>query len=300
MDFDISHLLEQWDYKPGQVAARRFKGKDGKEKLQMRIDLGILQMNAAGRPDGKRPFGHNSLFEFHQSRLYRHVGEHDGSDEGFSLSAEDCSRLQLESLQYQHRCLCLLQLGDYPAVIRDAERNLAVIDFVARHAESEELAWPLRQFQPQLLVILTRAKAMQFIECSDYAAGIQQVELGIESIRAFQREHGRAESVAASELQSLERWLAQPAPTNVLRLMLAPGADATLSALPRPTADTRIELLIGAEGGLAPEELEKATQAGFVGVRLGPRILRTETAGLAALAALQCLWGDFGEGEGHV
>ncbi|HHY84243.1 MAG TPA: hypothetical protein GYA07_01720 [Verrucomicrobia bacterium] len=207
MDFDISHLLEQWDYKPGQVAARRFKGKDGKEKLQMRIDLGILQMNAAGRPDGKRPFGHNSLFEFHQSRLYRHVGEHDGSDEGFSLSAEDCSRLQLESLQYQHRCLCLLQLGDYPAVIRDAERNLAVIDFVARHAESEELAWPLRQFQPQLLVILTRAKAMQFIECSDYAAGIQQVELGIESIRAFQREHGRAESVAASELQSLERWL---------------------------------------------------------------------------------------------
>ena len=78
------------------------------------------------------------------------------------------------------------------------------------------------------------------------------------------------------------------------------GADATLAALPRPASEMRIELLIGAEGGLAPEELEKAVHAGFVGIRLGPRILRTETAGLAALAAMQCLWGDFGEGEGHV
>jgi 16S rRNA (uracil1498-N3)-methyltransferase len=58
--------------------------------------------------------------------------------------------------------------------------------------------------------------------------------------------------------------------------------------------------LIGAEGGLAPEEMQMALLAGFVGVRLGPRILRTETAGLAALAAIQCLWGDFREGQAHV
>ena len=96
-----------------------------------------------------------------------------------------------------------------------------------------------------------------------------------------------------AEIESLERWLVQPAAENVLRLMLAPGAGQTLATLPRPSAVTRIELLIGAEGGLAPEELERAAQAGFVGVRLGPRILRTETAGLAALAAMQVLWGDF-------
>ena len=61
-----------------------------------------------------------------------------------------------------------------------------------------------------------------------------------------------------------------------------------------------MELLIGAEGGLAPDEMEKAALAGFVSVRLGPRILRTETAGLAALAVIQCLWGDFREGGDHV
>ena len=61
MDFDISPLLDHWAYKPGQVVVRKFKGKDGKEKIQLRVDLGLLQMNAEGRPDGKRPFGHNSL-----------------------------------------------------------------------------------------------------------------------------------------------------------------------------------------------------------------------------------------------
>jgi len=160
---------------------------------------------------------------------------------------------------------------------------------------------------------LTIQKAVELGAAAIVPVASRRSVLKLEGARAAKRlAHWQGVAVAAceqcgrnrvppvAEIESLERWLAQPAPANVLRLMLAPGADATLAALPRPTADTRIELLIGAEGGLAPEELEKATQAGFVGVRLGPRILRTETAGLAALAALQCLWGDFGEGEGHV
>jgi 16S rRNA (uracil1498-N3)-methyltransferase len=59
---------------------------------------------------------------------------------------------------------------------------------------------------------------------------------------------------------------------------------------------TEIQLLIGSEGGLDPQEMIAARQAGFQAVRLGPRGLRTETAGLAALAAMQALWGDFREG----
>jgi len=60
MSFDISHILEQWDYQPGQVAVRRFNGKDGVEKIQLRLDLGVLQMNSEGRPDGKRPLANRS------------------------------------------------------------------------------------------------------------------------------------------------------------------------------------------------------------------------------------------------
>ena len=83
--------------------------------------------------------------------------------------------------------------------------------------------------------------------------------------------------------------------------MLAPGASASLADLPGPSSATSVELLIGAEGGLAPEEMEKAAQAGFVGVRLGPRILRTETAGLAALAADCSVYGaTLAKGYDHV
>lgn len=210
MDFDISPLLEQWPYKPGQVVVRKFKGRDGKEKIQLRVDLGVLQMNAEGRPDGKRPYGHNSLFDYYQSKLHKHRDAHDGSDEGFKLSAEDCAKLQLESLQYHHRYICLLQLEDYAGVVRDAERNLAVFNFAGKHAETEELAWSLKQFQPQLIMILTRGRATQSLETKDYAVAIAQIEEGIENIHAFYAENPRLENVEQSgELHSLENWLAE-------------------------------------------------------------------------------------------
>jgi len=149
-----------------------------------------------------------SLFEHYRARLKKHVAAHDSNDAQFKLNAEDCSRLQLEALQYHHRYVCLLQLEDYPAVIRDASRNLAVFDFVSKHAESEELAWSLQQFRPQLLMILTRARAAQALETDDYASAVREVEQGLEAIRAFFHEHARAEAAEASgEVLSLENWL---------------------------------------------------------------------------------------------
>jgi len=208
MDFDISRVLEDWDYQPGQVVVRKFKGKDGKEKLQLRVDLGLLQMNTEGRPDGKRPLGRPSLFEYYQARLHKHLAAHDGSADSFKLKPEDCGKLQLEALQYHHRYICLLQLEDYPGVIRDAERNLAVFDFVGKHAASEELAWTLRQFQPQLLMILTRARGAQALQSEDYTMAIQYVEEGIEIIRAFYRDQSRSDLAEQSgEVHSLENWL---------------------------------------------------------------------------------------------
>jgi hypothetical protein len=208
MDFDISQLLDQWQYQPGQVVVRRFKAKDGKEKLQLRVDLGLLQMNAEGRPDGKRPHGHASLLDYHQARLRSRVAAHDGSDERFKLTPEDCAKLQLEALQYHHRYICLLQLEDYSAVIRDAERNLAAFDFVRKHAQSEELAWSLQQFRPQLLMVLTRARGAQALKMDDYPAAIQQVEAGLEEIRAFYHDHACAEAAeTCTEVQSLAAWL---------------------------------------------------------------------------------------------
>jgi len=78
-----------------------------------------------------------------------------------------------------------------------------------------------------------------------------------------------------------------------LKLVLDPEGSASLSTLP-PPEPLQATLLIGPEGGLSDAELAMAGTCNFTGLRLGPRILRTETAGLAAIAALQSLWGDLG------
>lgn len=75
-----------------------------------------------------------------------------------------------------------------------------------------------------------------------------------------------------------------------MRLVLHPRASVTLSGQPRPLKD--IELLIGPEGGLDDDELQRAVDAGFTAIKLGPRILRTETASVVALSVMQSLWGD--------
>lgn len=210
MDFDISRLLEQWEYQPGKVAVRKFIGADGVEKIQLRVDMGILQMNAEGRPDGKRPFGYASLLEYYQSKLQKHLATHTGEEKGFELQPDDCSKLQIEALQYHHRYICLLELGDFAAVIRDAERNLAVFHFVGQHCGSDDLAWSLQQFQPQLMMILTRARALQSLKEDEHAEAVARIERGLEELRNFYAEHSRQDMIAQSgEIQSLEAWLTE-------------------------------------------------------------------------------------------
>jgi len=208
MNFDIWHLLDQWDYQPGEVAVRKFKGKDGGEKIQLRVDLGLLQMNTTGRPDGKRPYGHESLLQHYRARLEKHRRTHGGNDDSFTLKADDCAKLQQEAIQYHHRYICLFQLDDYSGVIRDTERNLEVFNFVNQYAESDELAWSLEQFSPQLLMMRIRAKGMLALREERHGEAVAVVEDGLDEIRTFYRQHARQDLLEQSgEIHSLESWL---------------------------------------------------------------------------------------------
>ncbi len=80
-----------------------------------------------------------------------------------------------------------------------------------------------------------------------------------------------------------------------LKLVLHHRAETSLADLPRPEGP--VIVLIGPEGGLAVSEIDAAKSAGYLPLRLGPRVLRTETAAVAALSVLQWLWGDFGNGR---
>lgn len=101
---------------------------------------------------------------------------------------------------------------------------------------------------------------------------------------------GRTRLPSFAEITPLPVWLAQQ---QDLKLLLDPHASTCLSALPPHTS--HVTLMTGPEGGFADKERDLALAAGFIPIHLGQRILRTETASLAALAAVQLLWGDFGK-----
>jgi 16S rRNA (uracil1498-N3)-methyltransferase len=101
---------------------------------------------------------------------------------------------------------------------------------------------------------------------------------------------GRTRLPALEPPQRLDRWLSTLADTPALRLALMPEGSLQLRQLPE--MDDGAILVVGPEGGLSDHDTALLAQTGFRGLRLGPRILRTETAGLAALAALQAFYGD--------
>ena len=198
--------------------------------------------------------------------------------------------------------------GQYPARIERIERD---------RVYAELSAWEDAECESPLAITLVQA--LQAGDKMDFT--IQKaVELGVRDIvpvesrrsvlrlageRAAKRvahwqgvvasaceQCGRNQVPLVAPVEKLESWLSRPA-NGVLRLMLDPEAETSFASI-RP--EGVVQLLIGAEGGLDPQEMVAARQAGFRGVRLGPRVLRTETAGLAALAVMQAMWGDFREG----
>jgi 16S rRNA (uracil1498-N3)-methyltransferase len=206
--------------------------------------------------------------------------------------------------------------GEYVARIASLDRSRVAVDVLAwRDAECEA---PINVTLVQALqagekMDMTVQKAVELGVVRIVPVSSRRSVVRLEGERAIRRvEHWKGIVAAACEqsgrnrvpevtaLQGLDKWLGRPAGNDVLRLMLAPGSKLTLASIEPPAPGAQIELLIGAEGGLAPDEVELAGLAGYVSVRLGPRVLRTETAGLAALAAIQCLWGDFREEVDHV
>ena len=107
MSQDIRPILAGWDFEPELIQVRIISGDDGTEKLQMRMDLGLLQMEIDGRPDGEKPEGYESLLELFEARSREALAR----GERFVLKPEDCSRLMREGLQYYHRYVSAFQIS---------------------------------------------------------------------------------------------------------------------------------------------------------------------------------------------
>jgi 16S rRNA (uracil1498-N3)-methyltransferase len=198
------------------------------------------------------------------------------------------------------------QGGEYAAVITAITRN--EVQVALRQHEPVERESPLAV---TLVQAISSGERMDLTIQKAVELGVARI-VPVESERGVVRLHGERAGkrvahwqqvvVSACEqcgrnripevrsISPLDAWLAAER-GEALRWMLVPGATLPLRDMPEPVLP--VELLVGPEGGFTDKEVEAARCAGFQAVRLGPRVLRTETAAPALLAALQALWGDF-------
>ena len=203
---DITPLLRGWDYEPGTINVRRINGLDGAPKLQMRLDLGLLQMELTGRPDGNRPHGCESLLEYYEDQLQDHK-RRNGTELGFHLTADQCSALREEAGLYYHRYLSLYVLEDFPGVVRDTARNLRVLDFCGKFAVDEQDRLVLEQYRPYITMMNTRASASILFKEEKFQPALVIVNEGLEKIKEFFTQFGQPESFAqANEVKVLKQF----------------------------------------------------------------------------------------------
>ena len=199
--------------------------------------------------------------------------------------------------------------GAYRARIDRLGRNevsLTVIEPVATATES-----PLAVC---LVQGISRGDRMDHVVQKATELGVQRITpvltdhgvVRLDTARAARRrEHWRNIAISAAEQcgriappridhpLALNDWFGAEAAGAGARVVLAPGADTPFASLPAPDGD--LLLLIGPEGGFSDRELADAGVAGFTAAAFGPRVLRTETAAVAALTAAGILWGDLGD-----
>jgi hypothetical protein len=200
---DISSIIAGWDFNPDELQVRMITGDDGQEKIQMRVDLGLLQIELSGRPDGQRPHGCESLLEHYEAQ--QKSAEEATRD--FSLDHAACVLLMQEGLQYYRRYLSAFHLERYDLVSRDTERNLRLFGFVVRHAARQRDKVEFDQYRPYVTMMRTRALALQALGRGEHAAAILEIDEGIERIRQFLRDYQQAENEGdCSELRFLLRW----------------------------------------------------------------------------------------------
>ena len=204
---DIDFILENWEYKPGVAQARLVQAHDGRQVIQLRIDLGALQLETAGRPDGAHPHGHATFFDYlqEQARLARKA------ERNYSLSEEQCQEADREFLQFYHRRMCWLALRQYSRAIKDADHTLAFMDFVKLHAPNEEYLHAHEQYRGFVLFQRTQAAAALQVENNAPEEAINELRLGLERIReffaAYEREDEMDEDGMVRHLRHVEATL---------------------------------------------------------------------------------------------
>jgi hypothetical protein len=190
---DLDSVLKKWDFRPGEVNARLIKARNGREVLQMRVDMGVLQMETDLRPDGLRPNGAETYYDYL-------VGEVIREGDSFRLSKEQCGEADREFVQYYHRRLCWLSLREYGRAAKDADHSLAFMDFVREHSADDEWTLSHEQYRPFVLFHRVQAGALAALEEKGPEAAISEINSGLERFKNLFARYDASDQYSDDEL----------------------------------------------------------------------------------------------------
>jgi hypothetical protein len=173
---DIDAILRDWPYQPGVISARVVRAGGRRKVLQMRIELGLLQMEFTGRPDGERPGGKDTYLEYIAGQL----GDDDLPQ---ALTDDQCFEIDREFVQYYHRRICCLALREFERAVADADHTLELMDFVANHSPNEEWTASHERYRPFVHFHRTQAVALAVLEKSGPEPAIEEINKGLEAMR---------------------------------------------------------------------------------------------------------------------
>jgi hypothetical protein len=190
---DIDTLLKHWEFQPGEVNARLLRARDGREVLQMRVDMGVLQLETELRPDGTKPHGAETYYDYL-------VGEAIREGDAFRLSKQQCSEADREFVQFYQRRLCWLSLREYRRAARDADHSLAFMDFVREHSPDEEWTLSHEQYRPFVLFHRVQASALAALQEDGPESAIGEINSGLTRFKDLFARYDAAEQYADDEL----------------------------------------------------------------------------------------------------
>ena len=190
---DIDRLLNEWEYNPGEVCARLVKAANGRDVLQLRVEMGLLQMETDHRPDGQRPGGANTYFEYLSNLLL-------AEGDAFELTPDQCLEVDREFLQFYHRRICWLVLRDFSRAMRDADHSLQFMDFVRDHSPDEEWTLSHEQYRPFVMFHRVLAAALGALESDGPEAAIDEINTGLDQFRQVFCEYEAEDQFEGDEL----------------------------------------------------------------------------------------------------
>ncbi len=190
---NIDQILRDWPYEFGEVSARLIRGSDRRKLIQMRIDMGVLQMEVEGRPDGEQPVGFETYYDYLMSLAFA-----EGAD--FTLTEERCLEVDREFVQFYHRRICWLALREFELAVADANHTIALMDFSTAHSPDDEWTALHERYRPFVLFHRTQAAALAELDESGPEGAIAELDEGIRSLRSIYEHFEPEEEFEEDEL----------------------------------------------------------------------------------------------------